>query len=120
MRFRSCFLLSAFLFSPLSASLAESVHQEPRNRADADLTINSINFGGANPGDFGHTNNCGSTVHAGQNCPVSATFTPTVDSGVRTANLTFNFGGGLASQTIAVQGTAGFPVSQIIPTSIDF
>jgi len=90
------------------------------NYGDADLSITSISFGGANQGDFAQTNNCGATVHAGQNCTVSTTFSPTVDSGVRTANLTFNFGGGLASQTIAVQGTAGFPVSQIIPTSIDF
>src|SRR5262249_50642811 len=58
-------------------------------------------------------------VAAGQNCTISTTFKPTVASGIRTANLTLNFGGGLPSQTVALQGTAGFSMFQG-PASVDF
>src|SRR5437867_1358798 len=44
------------------------------NPTSTALSITSIAFTGTNPGDFGQTNNCGSSVAAGGNCTINVTF----------------------------------------------
>jgi hypothetical protein len=58
----------------------------------------------ATTGDFGQTNNCGSSIAAGASCAVSVTFTPTA-SGTRTGSLTVAGNAGNSPLTIALTGT---------------
>lgn len=112
-------------FSPV---LQKGVTSSPRtvqlfNYGDAALAINGISIGGTNSSDFAIVNSkntCGSTLAAQANCSLQVTFTPTVNSGTRTATVNLNFGGGLASQTVALTGQAGSPVFQASPASINF
>src|SRR5208282_2326134 len=56
------------------------------NTGNVALSITGIGFTGANPGDFGQTNTCGSSLAAGGNCPITVTFTPAAE-GSRSASL---------------------------------
>jgi hypothetical protein len=68
------------------------------------LNISSIAFTGANPADFAQTTTCPSSVLAGNNCTITATFTP-VAGGGRSANLTVTDSAGNSPQSIPVGGT---------------
>src|SRR5262249_54546237 len=68
----------------------------------------------------GSNNTCGSTVHANQNCSFQVTFTPTVGVGSRTGTVNLSFGGGLASQMVALSGAAGTPAFQANPATLNF
>jgi hypothetical protein len=57
-----------------------------RNKGTVTLNISKIVIGGADPGDFSQTNNCGSTVPAGGQCTIQVTFSPT-QKGTRSAKL---------------------------------
>jgi Abnormal spindle-like microcephaly-assoc'd, ASPM-SPD-2-Hydin len=57
-------------------------------------------------GDFAETNNCGSTVPAGQKCTISVTFIPTA-VGVRNGTLTITDNASNSPQTVPVSGTGG-------------
>lgn len=111
-----------------STILQKGVTSTPRtivlsNLGDSDLTFNGSSIGGANATDFailGTNNTCGTTVTAGMSCSFLVTFTPTVSGGTRNAVVNLNFGGGLASQTVALTGQAGFPVFQASPSPFDF
>ena len=67
-----------------STSTAQSVTLS--NYGTVTLSITSIGFTGADPGDFHQTNNCGSSITPGASCTISITFNPT-QRGTRTANL---------------------------------
>ena len=56
------------------------------NQGTVALSISSISFGGADPQDFSQTNNCPSSLAAGDNCTINVTFTPT-QTGARSAAL---------------------------------
>ncbi|MFZ0635054.1 MAG: SBBP repeat-containing protein [Candidatus Acidiferrales bacterium] len=60
---------------PLSSTLTNG---------ETPLTISGITLAGDDPGDFAVTNTCGSSVAAGAQCTITATFTPTA-SGTRRA-----------------------------------
>jgi hypothetical protein len=68
------------------------------------LTIQSIVIGGANPGDFAQTNNCGSGLAAGASCTISVTFTPTV-VGSRSATININDSDPTSPQQVTLSGT---------------
>jgi hypothetical protein len=74
------------------------------NRGNTTLNITSINITGADPVDFAQSNNCGSTVVAGGNCAISATFTPTA-RGLRTAAVSISDDGGGSPQMVSLNGT---------------
>ena len=90
------------------------------NYGSAPLTITSITFGGANPGDFGQTNNCGALpamVAAGANCTISVTFAPAA-TGTRSATLTVtdNSNGTAGSmQSVSLTGTGINPSVVPVP-----
>jgi hypothetical protein len=92
---------------------------ELNNYGDADLSIGSISITGTAATDFSQTNNCPAVLTAGSNCAVTVTFAPTVNAGVRTANLAFDFGASAAAQTVPLTGSAGSPGFSL-PTSVDF
>jgi hypothetical protein len=92
------------------------------NTGSAALSITSVSITGANAGDFGQTNTCGTSVAAGASCGISVTFTPAT-TGPLTASLTIadNAGGGSATQTVALSGTgATAPTAGLSPSTMTF
>lgn len=65
-------------------------------------------------GDFAETQNCGTSIAAGANCPISVTFTPTA-SGSRSGTLTMTDNASNSPQTVALSGT-GSSVSITAPS----
>src|SRR5205823_4069335 len=86
------------------------------NPSGTALTITSIGFTGANPGDFGQTNNCPvspSTLAANGTCTINVTFTPTA-TGSRSATLNVTDNASNNPPTAGVSDTS-LPVA--LPTS---
>jgi hypothetical protein len=113
------------VFSP---TLQPGITSTPRtiqifNYGDATLAFNGATLGGANATDFAissNNNTCGATLDAGPSpCSFQVTFTPT-GGGSRNATVTLSFGGGLASQTVALVGQSGTPVFSPSPSPVDF
>ncbi|HEV2175957.1 MAG TPA: FG-GAP-like repeat-containing protein [Terriglobia bacterium] len=73
------------------------------NGGNAALSITSI----ATSGDFGQTNNCGTSLAAGANCTINVTFTPTGFNG-RTGTLTVTDSAANSPQTASLRGTGTF------------
>ncbi len=89
------------------------------NTGGAALSITSIAFTGANPGDFAQTNNCGPSVAAGASCTINVSFKPTA-MGSRAADLTLNndFSSGRTGAKISGTGLASAP--ELSPTRLSF
>jgi hypothetical protein len=69
------------------------------------LTINSITFSGADPGDFRKTTNtCGGSVPAKGKCTISVEFKPAA-TGKRTATLNVSDSASNSPQTVSLTGT---------------
>ncbi|MHB8525398.1 MAG: choice-of-anchor D domain-containing protein [Candidatus Acidiferrales bacterium] len=94
-----------------------------KNTGASPLTISSISFTGANPGDFAQTNNCplapAATLSAGSICTISVTFQPTA-TGQRAAALSVADNSAPSPQTVALSGTGTAPVVQMAPASLTF
>jgi hypothetical protein len=73
------------------------------NTGDLTLDINGIVFVGADPGDFGETNDCGDVI-GGSQCTISVTFTPTAQ-GARSATLNIFDNASNSPQAAPVNGT---------------
>ncbi len=74
------------------------------NGTSAALTGISLNFTGANPGDFSSTNSCGSMLAAMSSCHINVTFAPH-STGVRSATLSVADSDPSTPQTASVSGT---------------
>jgi hypothetical protein len=76
---------------------------------------------GANPGDFGQTNNCPSLLLSGTSCTFNVSFTPTA-AGSRSANLTVtdNATGSPQAVTLSGTGVALSPGVSLNPTTLNF
>jgi hypothetical protein len=72
------------------------------NNTGSTLTSLSVSFTGANAGDFGQSNNCGTSLANSASCTINVTFTPGA-LGSRSAMLTVNDSAG--SQTSGLSGT---------------
>jgi hypothetical protein len=68
------------------------------------LTINTITFTGADPGDFSQTNTCGGSLAPESICTISVTFTPAA-TGTRAATMNINDTAYNTPQTVALTGT---------------
>jgi trimeric autotransporter adhesin len=78
------------------------------NTGNASLAISGVSIAGANPSDFGETNNCGESLAAGASCIVSVTFTPaSATSFTATLGVTDNAAG--SPQTTALSGIGVTP-----------
>jgi hypothetical protein len=73
------------------------------NLGTAAVSITSIKFTGADPGDFAQTNTCGGTVGPGGNCTISVTFTPVGING-RAASLSITDNAPGSQQIISLIG----------------
>ena len=84
------------------------------NTGTAALSLLAITVGGVNSSDFAETNNCGTTLPAGQRCTIQVTFTPTAP-GIRTASLFIagNIGGGTSAIDLSGIGVATGPTPTI-------
>lgn len=98
-----------------STSTAQSVTLS--NYGTVTLSITSVGFTGADPGDFHQTNNCGSSITPGASCTISITFNPT-QRGTRTAILTVSDNASGNRQTVSLGGTG--TVVQLNPAGFFF
>ncbi len=73
------------------------------NTGEGEIMISNI----AATGDFAETNNCGSTLDAGESCNINVVFTPAA-GGVRTGTLTVTSNVGAGSSTAQLSGTGAF------------
>lgn len=73
------------------------------NNGSGVLVISSITLGGADPGDFSETNNCGTMLLEGASCTINLTFTP-LQKGARSGTLLLNDNGSGSPQTVTLQG----------------
>ncbi|HEV2176230.1 MAG TPA: choice-of-anchor D domain-containing protein [Terriglobia bacterium] len=91
------------------------------NKGTGPLTINSISLTGADPGDFGESNTCGSSVGAGASCTITLTFTPTT-TGMRSAAVTISDSDLTSPQTIGLSGNGVIsgPSAVLSPASLTF
>jgi centrosomal CEP192-like protein/ASPM-SPD-2-Hydin domain-containing protein len=89
-----------------------------KNGQSSSLSINSIFGGGADPGDFTQTNNCGSSLAVGVSCTINVTFAPAA-IGNRSATLSVSDDAANSPQTVALSGTGTAPVT-LSSTSFNF
>jgi hypothetical protein len=89
------------------------------NTGGGALAISSITIGGSNPAQFSQTNNCGSSVSAGNSCTISVTFRPS-GTGTKTATLNVNAGGGAGTQSVTLSGTGVSQPFTVAPGSLPF
>src|SRR5262249_2405433 len=106
------FLQSAVSLSPTAINFGNQnvgTTSQPQavtltNNTGAVLNIPSFTFTGADSGDFGQTNTCGSSVPAGGQCTINITFTPTFPLS-RSAFLNINDNDPTSPQLVSLSGT---------------
>lgn len=93
------------------------------NLGTTTLTIGSVSFAGANPGDFQiASDSCGTSLASATKCTVAITFSPTA-KGLRTASLLFTDNATASPQTIALTGNGlgtAPPAVSVSPSSLTF
>jgi two-component sensor histidine kinase len=90
------------------------------NSGTGALSIASIVLGGTNSGDFSTTNTCGTSLAAGSNCAISATFHPSA-AGSRAATIALTDNAADSPQTISLTGTGvGVPAASLSAASLSF
>jgi hypothetical protein len=72
------------------------------NHGATPLSISTI----ATTGDFGQTNNCGTSLPAGGNCTINVTFTPSA-SGPRSGSLIVQDDAFVSQQSVSLEGNVG-------------
>ncbi|HXM67926.1 MAG TPA: choice-of-anchor D domain-containing protein [Candidatus Acidoferrum sp.] len=75
-----------------------------KNVGTTAITITSVTIAGTDPGDFGQTNPCGSSLAAGASCTISVTFKPIV-TGNRSATLKVTDNAAGSPQQVSSSGT---------------
>lgn len=103
----------AFANQPVSSTSAATV-VTVTNAQTTPLTITSIAAGAP----FGATNNCGTTLAAGQSCTVNVTFAPTAAK-YFTGSLTITDSSATSPHTVALSGNGYLPLVTA-PTQISF
>jgi len=78
------------------------------------LTISSITASG----DFAQTNNCGTSVAAGENCTVSVIFTPAA-TGTRSGTLSISDDAAGSPDTVTLTGTGAVAAPAVTPSVTD-
>jgi hypothetical protein len=88
------------------------------NSQESTLQLSSIEFTGADSGDFSQQNTCNGSVAAGQACTISVVFKAGA-LGTRTATLNINDNGANSPQTVSLTGSGIVPVT-LSSSSISF
>jgi FlaG/FlaF family flagellin (archaellin) len=107
----------AFATQPIATSSAAKNVTLTSNLSSA-LTISSITFTGADPGDFAETDTCNGSVPAKGKCTISVTFTPQA-TGSRAATMNVNDSANTSPQTVSLTGSGVVQVA-LSPTSLTF
>jgi phospholipase C len=87
------------------------------NSGGAALTITGISIGGANPADFGQTNNCPPSLNAGAACSIAITFDP-LAPGSLAASVSVSDNAAGSPQSASLTGTG--TVMEFVPASLNF
>ncbi len=103
----------AFPNQPVNSTSAATVVTVTNNET-IPLSISSI----AAPANFAETDNCGTTLAAGQSCAVNVTFAPTAAK-YNSGSLTITDGSVTSPHTVSVSGNGYLPVTTS-PTQISF
>jgi hypothetical protein len=100
-----------------ASSVAQAVSVNNTGTTPVAMTIS---FGGANPGDFGETDNCSqSPLAAGKTCVINVTFDPE-QTGTRSALVMISDNAQHSPQIITVGGTAVQATATVSPSAIGF
>jgi hypothetical protein len=83
------------------------------------MTVSGLALGGADPGDFSETNNCGTTLVAGAECGIFVTFLPTA-TGTRSATLTATDNASDSPQTVTLSGMGVQRLINMSPAGLTF
>jgi Gametolysin peptidase M11/Abnormal spindle-like microcephaly-assoc'd, ASPM-SPD-2-Hydin len=111
---------SSLVFGKWPLNLASSAKTITlRSTGNTALPITSIAIGGANPGQFRQTNNCGTSVAAGASCTIKVTFKPT-STGSKAATLSVTAGGGAGTRTASLSGAGVRSTFSVSPTALSF
>jgi hypothetical protein len=89
------------------------------NSGNAALTITSISLTGTNSGDFAQTNNCGTSLAAGNSCTISVTFSP-IAAGTRQATISVVDNASGSPQTASITGVGTAPSVSFSSSSLTF
>jgi M6 family metalloprotease-like protein len=84
-----------------------------QNTGAAALSIGSVGFTGANPGQFNQTNTCGTKLAAGATCTFSIHFAPTV-SGPLSATMTLGDSANGAPHAVMLTGSGEYTLSPAV------
>lgn len=109
-----------FSGQPVGISSA-SLPLQLTNTGTGPLTINTVSFTGANPGDFSQTNNCPASLAAAASCTFNVTFTPGA-IGSRSASLTLTDNSATSPDSASFTGTGvpAVPSVTLNPNSFTF
>jgi len=100
--------LKSYAFPNQAIGTSASQNLSLTNGQTTPLTISSIQIGAP----FSQTNNCGSSLAAGQTCTITVTYSPTV-VGYTTSNLVVTDDAPGSPQTISISGNAVLAVSTV-------
>jgi hypothetical protein len=90
-----------------------------KNTNTAAITVSSVGFTGANPGDFLiSSSTCGSSIPASASCQIKVAFAPST-TGARSAALTLTDSATNSPQSVSLTGTATVAV-KLTPATIPF
>jgi hypothetical protein len=112
------------VLSPHALTFPSTTQNEPvtvpvtvTNSGDAKLAITEITIGGANPGMFSYTADCGTSVDPKTNCTLHLTFNPK-SIGSYTASVKINDNAPDSPQVITLTGTGKAPAIAVTPPVI--
>ena len=108
---------SSITYAKIPVGSSSTVAMTLTNTGSSTLTLNSLAFNGANPGDFSKTTTCGTTIAAGANCSVNVKFAP-VSWGDRKANLVIASNAPGSPVTVALSGTGQQVVVTLSPVDV--
>ena len=104
-------LVASFAVSPTSLAFGKVRRGSMRtknvtisNNGSVMLPILSIGLSGSNPGQFGVTHDCGSSVAVGSSCVARVTFKPT-STGQKSAKLVVTANAGAGTKSVSLKGT---------------
>jgi Beta-propeller repeat/Abnormal spindle-like microcephaly-assoc'd, ASPM-SPD-2-Hydin len=89
------------------------------NTGSGTLTIMSIRTTGANKGNFAESNNCPTSLAAGNSCSITVTFTPS-STGTRTAAVSIADNAPSSPQSLPLSGVGVLPAVKFSTTSLTF
>jgi sugar lactone lactonase YvrE len=111
---------SAVSFAPQAVGVASAVQSLMiTNTGALPLVFDGVSLSGASPNDFAARSACPASIGVGRNCTISLRFTPP-SSGMKTAVLTLNVGGGAVARKIGLSGLGIVPLYSVGSLTLAF